>query len=99
MHGADLIVIGIEQITEIRVKRLVTGHMRREDKGFEEPACVSEVPFHRRSRLHGLQHAVLGAQWPGERFAYAPDAQESIEYSFCGAAGMAAKGHNDKEFF
>ena len=81
MHIADAVVIGIEEITEFAMIRLISIRMRRQNKCFEEPRRMGEVPFDRARLLHGLQHTVLRTERLRELFADAPDARNSFEYS------------------
>jgi len=71
-RDADLIIIRVEQMLELRVKRAVTGDKGFEQEGLEEPARVCEVPLGRARIGHGLQAVIVRRERPAERLAHAP---------------------------
>ena len=60
MPIAHRLIIRIEQVAEAGVEHLVAAQIRCENKRFEEPARVSEMPFHRTGVGHGLGLLVFG---------------------------------------
>lgn len=69
--GAHTVVVGVEQHPERRCKRLETGLVGFEHKGFKEPGGVGQVPLGGAGIGHGLRGAILGRQWgrQGQRAA------------------------------
>jgi hypothetical protein len=66
MARADTVVIRVEQEAEVLVKRGEIWFDLLQNKGFEEPGRVREVPFDRAGVRHRLCHAVFGRQRLGQ---------------------------------
>src|SRR5262245_65185810 len=62
MLWTDLLVIGVEEDTKLRVERAIPAPVLLEDEGLEEPAGVREMPLGRTGVVHGLRLAVLRRQ-------------------------------------
>ena len=59
MAVAGALVIGIEQKGVIRIEAPITRHETGQNKGFEKPGYVRQMPFCRAGIGHGLHHHVL----------------------------------------
>ena len=55
----NALVIRIEQIMIVGVKRPIARNIRREYEGFVKPAGMSKVPFRRTDIGHGLDAIIL----------------------------------------
>src|ERR1041385_5045850 len=55
------VVVGIEQIGEIRIKRTITRDLQ-EYKGLKKPRRVADVPTDRAGVFHRLNDVILGCQ-------------------------------------
>ncbi len=77
------VIIGIEQISPIRVERLVVRHAVAQDEGLEEPARVGEMPFGGRCIRHRLDGRVGVGQRRGEGEAQRPHRLVSLTQGPC----------------
>ena len=59
MHLAGGIVVGIEQISVLRVDRRVIRQSLFEDEGLKKPTGVREMPFRRTHLRNSLDDAIL----------------------------------------
>ena len=59
MHLTSGIVVGIEQISVLRVDRRVIRQSFFEDEGLKKPTGVREMPFRRTHLGNGLDDAIL----------------------------------------
>ncbi len=76
---ADRLVIGIEEVGKGRVEHSVIRIKTRQDKRFEKPGSMGEVPFCRAGIGHRLDRLVLWRQIGGQRFGVAPYGLEPFE--------------------
>ncbi len=77
MPLADGLVVGIEQIAEHRIERLIALEVRLQHEGLEEPGDVRQVPLGGADVRHGLDLLVLGAQRRGQFQALRPNRLEA----------------------
>ncbi len=66
-HG---LIVGVEQIAEHRVERLVALQVGLQQEGLEEPGHVRQVPLGGTDIGHGLDLLVFGAEWRRQRQAF-----------------------------
>jgi len=59
VHAADGLVVGVEEIFEIRMKRAIAGEPWLEQELLEEPAGVREMPLRRARVRHALHDVVF----------------------------------------
>ncbi len=69
---SDLLIIRVEQVFELRVKRAVTGKKSLEQEGFEEPGRVRKVPLGGADIGHGLQAVIVRRERLAQRLALTP---------------------------
>ena len=62
MARAERLVVGIEQVLEARIERLVATGVRRQQDGLEKPARVRQMPLGRTRFGHRLNALVFRAQ-------------------------------------
>ena len=55
----QLFVIRVEELFVARIKGAVAGNVGRENKCFEEPGGMRQMPFHGTGVRHRLQHLVF----------------------------------------
>ena len=75
---SDRLVIGIEQIRESRVEDAIARIERSENKSFEKPAGMGQMPFCRADIGHRLDRLVFRRQVGGEHFAVPADRLEPV---------------------
>ena len=75
---ADAVVVAVEQVFECGIGGLITGQVRLEQKGFEEPGGVSQVPARRAGFRAGLQAHVFGEQRFTQLLAESPGSSVCI---------------------
>ena len=69
MPRTQRLVVGIEQLSEAPVERLVADSKWLQDDGFEKPAGMCKMPLCRAGVRHRLDALVFGRQWCGENQA------------------------------
>ena len=62
VHLASRVVIRVEEVVVLLVKRFVVFRVRQEHETFEEPRHVREVPLGRAYVGHTLDHMILDSQ-------------------------------------
>jgi len=92
-HVAEGVVVAVEEPVEVGVEGFVAGEKVAEDKGFEEPGGVGEVPFDWARLRTGLDHHVFGGEGGAEgggRLAGGTEAFE--ETADCGLTNFGIGG-------
>jgi hypothetical protein len=79
MPRADRLVVRIEQVLVGGIERTIGRELGLEQKGFEEPRGMRQVPLGGAGVGHRLDGLVFGRQRFGERFGLATNPSESIE--------------------
>lgn len=74
MHLPSGIVVGIEQISVLRVERRVIRQSFFDDEGFKKPTGVREMPFRRTHLGNSLDDAILRLKGLAKVFAQLSDA-------------------------
>src|ERR1700736_6180756 len=69
VHLTGGIVVGIEQISVLRVDRRIVGQSLFEDEGLKKPAGMREMPFRRTHFGHSLDDAILRLKRFAKAFA------------------------------
>ena len=69
MHLASGIIVGIEQISALRVDRRIVGQSFFEDESLKKPAGVCEMPFRRTHLGNSLDDAILRLKGFAKAFA------------------------------
>ena len=69
MHLTSGIVVGIEQISVLRVDRRIVGQSFFEDESLKKPAGVGEMPFRRTHFGNSLDDAILRPKRFAKAFA------------------------------
>ena len=89
MPGADRLIVGIEEVAELRVEELIAVEVRGEQKIFEEPGGVGQMPLRGTRVGHGLDYLVLRCEPFREPFSQRPNLAESLRHQLppAGAAG------------
>ena len=85
VHAPHGLVIGIEQVFEIRMKRAIAGQQLLEQELFEEPAGVREMPLGRARVRHALHDEILRLQRRADFQRDATDVRVAGGEDFCGA--------------
>ena len=62
----DVVVITVEEPEEVRMEWLVAGEVFAEDKSFEEPGGVGQMPFGGAGLGTALHHHVFRRKWSAE---------------------------------
>ena len=84
--GAD--IVGIEQKSVVRVKRLIALAMLAEQELLEEPGGMGAVPFRRAGVRHRLDQLILRRQSGGPALGLVPDVKEGFHQILGEAAGI-----------
>ena len=62
LPGTLVLIVGVEAIVERLIEQRIASQIGRQDKGFEKPSCMSEMPFGRTGVFHRLDDHVFGAE-------------------------------------
>jgi hypothetical protein len=62
VHEPNSLVVGVEQVFVVGIKRLVAAQRRLQQELFEEPARVREVPFEGARVRHALHDVVFALE-------------------------------------
>jgi hypothetical protein len=85
VHASDGLVVRVEEIFEIRMKRAIAGQQRLQQELLEEPAGVRQVPLGRARVRHALHDEVLGLQRLANLQRDPTDVRIASGEDFCGA--------------
>ena len=89
---AQGLVVGVEQLLEARIDRLII-RVGRQDHGLEKPAGVGQVPFAGAAVGHGLGRQVLGRQAFRQGGHCGPDFPETGHVGRRPRIGLEARIH------
>src|SRR5262245_42935276 len=82
MHIARSIVIGIEKVSVLWNLCPISRDEFFQDKSFEKPRGMSEMPFGRADVRHGLHDAILGFETNTKRVCEVSDLMKAIAQPF-----------------
>ena len=83
MHRAGSVVIRIEQKRIFRDRRHISGDKFLEDKGFEKPRRMRQMPFRRANIGHRLHNAVFRFQIARQQFRKIAHVAKTRAQRFC----------------
>jgi hypothetical protein len=86
VHAAYGLVVGVEEIFEVRMERAIPGEQRLQQELLEEPAGVCEVPLRGARVRHALHHVVFDL----ERLADL--ARDATHVRIAGGQGLCGTG-------
>jgi hypothetical protein len=110
VHLTSGIVVGIEQISVLRVDRRIVGQSFFEDEGLKKPAGVREMPFCRTHFGNSLDDAILRLKRFAKAFAQFANATigraqvvRRFAWLIPGCSGRSSrrsywKGRHDQDF-
>ena len=79
MTVSDGVVIGVELIAPAGVAGLMTGKVRLQQEGFEEPGGVGQVPFGWAGIRHALQAEILRFEGLDQRLGSPSHIQQGLQ--------------------
>ena len=82
MHVAGSVVVRIKEISVFRNICAITRYEFLQDKSFEKPRGMGEVPFSGTDVWHGLHDAILGFETSAQRVGELSDLMKAIAQAF-----------------
>ena len=78
MHVARSVIVGIEKVSVLWNFCAISREEFFQDKSFEKPRGMREVPFGRTDVRHGLHDAIFGFETSTQRIREIPDLMKAI---------------------